>query len=109
MYNWVNEFERSRTSTRDEPHSGHPVEAAMPEIIEKVHDMILKDPSEFLRRYIIDEPYIHFHTPETKEQSKQWTAPGEPAPKKAKTVKSADKVIGTAFWDANGIIFINYL
>ena len=44
VYKWVNEF-TCRTSTRDEPHSGRPVEAAMPEIIEKVHDMVLNDRS----------------------------------------------------------------
>ena len=32
--NWMNEFKRSRTSTRDESRSGRPVEAATPEIIE---------------------------------------------------------------------------
>ncbi|XP_030750541.1 protein GVQW3-like [Sitophilus oryzae] len=36
-----------------------------------------------------DETWIHHYTPETKIQSKQWTAEGEPAPKKAKTVISA--------------------
>ena len=40
---WVNEFKRSRTSTRDEPPWGRLVEAATPEIIEKVHDVILND------------------------------------------------------------------
>ena len=36
-----------------------------------------RNPSEFLRQYItVDETWIHFYTPETKEQSKQWTAPG---------------------------------
>ena len=27
VYNWVNEFKRGRTSTKDEHHSGRPVEA----------------------------------------------------------------------------------
>ena len=170
VYNWVNEFKRGRTSTRDEPRSGRPVEAATPESIRKVHNMILNDrrvkireivetigishgtvitilheklsmkklsatwvprlltvenkrnrvtdsmtglalfrrnPSEFLRRYItVDETWIHFDTPEKKEQLKQCTAPGEPAPKK---VKSTSKVMATIFWDANGFIFIEYL
>ena len=52
--------------------------------------------------------WIHYFTPETKEQSKQWTSLGEP-PKKAKTVKSAGKVMATVFWDARGIIHIEYL
>ena len=43
MYNWVNEFKGGHTSTRDKPRSRRPVETAMPEIIEKVHDMILND------------------------------------------------------------------
>ena len=54
--------------------------------------------------------YAEFHyTPEMKEQSKQWTSPGERAPKKAKTVPSAKKVLATVFWDSQGIIFTDYL
>ena len=69
-----------------------------------------RNPDEFLRRYItVDETWIHHYTPETKEQSKQWVTGGDPAPKKAKTVKSADKVMATIFWDARGIIQIDYL
>jgi len=41
-----------------------------------------RNPKEFLRRFVtVDETWIHWYTPETKEQSKQWTLPGEPAPK----------------------------
>ena len=53
---------------------------------------------EFLHRFItVDKTWIHYFTPEMKEQSKQWASPGEPAPKKAKTVKSAGKVMATVF------------
>jgi len=49
--------------------------------------LLKRNPKEFLRRFVtVDETWIHWYTPETKEQSKQWTSPGEPAPKKAKTV-----------------------
>jgi histone-lysine N-methyltransferase SETMAR len=57
----------------------------------------------------VDETWIHLYTPETKEQSKQWVPSGESAPKKAKTVPSAGKVMATVFWDSQAIILINYL
>jgi histone-lysine N-methyltransferase SETMAR len=72
--------------------------------------MFKRNPKEFLRRFVtVDETWIHHYTPEMKEQSKQWTSPGEPAPKKAKTVPSAGKVMATVFWDSGGIIFTDYL
>ena len=48
-------------------------------------------------------------TSETNGQSKQWAKKGGSASKKVKTVLSADKVISSVFWDARGIIFIDYL
>jgi hypothetical protein len=47
--------------------------------------------------------------PESKQQSKMWTKRGEPAPKMAKTVLSAGKVMASVFWDAKGILLIDYL
>ncbi|XP_011251320.1 histone-lysine N-methyltransferase SETMAR-like [Camponotus floridanus] len=69
-----------------------------------------RNSNEFLRRFItVDETWIHHNTPETKEQSKQWISRGESAPKKAKAVLSANKVMATVFWNARGIIHIDYL
>jgi histone-lysine N-methyltransferase SETMAR len=69
-----------------------------------------RNEKDFLRRFItVDETWVHHYTPETKEQSKQWTAKDEPTPKKAKTVSSAGKVMATVFWDSYGIIFVDYL
>ena len=69
-----------------------------------------RNKSEFLRRLItVDETWIHHYTPESKMQSKQWTAYGESVPKKAKAVPSAGKVMTTVFWDSCGVIFIDYL
>lgn len=68
------------------------------------------NPNEFLRRFVtVDETWIHHYTPETKNQSKQWTSANERAPKKAKTVNSAGKVMATVFWDSQGVIYIDYL
>lgn len=173
IYKWMGNFRRGDMSTADAERSGRPVEVTTPEIIDKIHDMIMEDrrlkvreiaeaigisndrvhnilhnhlqmkklsarwvprlltidqkrnrvkccesglklfqsnPQEFLRRFItVDETWIHYYTPETKEQSKQWMFKGESAPKKAKTVPSAGKVMATVFWDSQGIIFIDYL
>ena len=49
------------------------------------------------------------YTPESKQQSKQWVEAGSSAPKKAKVVASAGKVMATVFWDAQGVIHIDYL
>lgn len=170
---WFNEFKRGRTSIFDEDRPGRPEDVCTEEVVEKVHDMILKDrrtkvrevaesvgisygtvfkilhdklgmrklsarwvprlltidnkrirlncskaslelfnrnPDDFLRRVVtVDETWIHHYTPETKQQSKEWTLVGESAPKKAKSVQSAGKVMATVFWDAKGIILIDFL
>ncbi|CAK9827513.1 Histone-lysine N-methyltransferase SETMAR [Anthophora retusa] len=72
--------------------------------------MFKRNPQDFWRRFVtVDETWIHHYTPETKQQSKQWIMSGESAPKKAKTVLSAGKVMATVFWDSQGIILIDYL
>jgi len=48
-------------------------------------------------------------TPESKQQSKQWTEAGCSVPKKTGSVPSAGKVMALVFWDAEGILFIDYL
>jgi len=70
-------------------------------------EMFQRNPDEFLRFITMDETWIYYFTPETKEQSKQWISLSEPAPRKVKTVKSVGKA--TVFWDACGIIHIDYL
>ena len=49
----------------------------------------------------MDETRVHHFTPETKEQSKQWTEKGESAPKKGKTVPSAGKVMASFITQAH--------
>jgi hypothetical protein len=50
---------------------------------------------------------ITHHNP--KQQSKQWTEAGCSAPKKTSSAPSAGKVMTFVFWDAEGILFIEYL
>jgi histone-lysine N-methyltransferase SETMAR len=57
----------------------------------------------------VHETWIHHYTPESKQQSKQWTEAGCSAPKKTRSVPSAGKVMALVFWNAEGILFINYL
>ena len=69
-----------------------------------------EDPANFLQRFVtMDETWVHHFTPEAKQQLKQWKHPGSPLPKKAKTVPSAGKVMASVFWDADGILLIDYL
>jgi Transposase (partial DDE domain) len=55
----------------------------------------------------MDENWIHYHTRESMKQSKQWVSPGKSAPKRRKTEQWAGKVM-TVFWNACGIILIDY-
>ena len=57
----------------------------------------------------MDEAWGHRIEQESKQQSKQWNHPGSPPPKKAKTVPSAGKVMALFFWDADGILMVDYL
>ncbi|CAH2087519.1 unnamed protein product [Euphydryas editha] len=69
-----------------------------------------RNPKEFLHRFVIvHELWIHWYTPDTKEQSKQRTSPDEHAPKKVMTILLAGKVMATVFWDSQGMIYIDYL
>ena len=72
--------------------------------------VLTKIKTNFVRRFItMDETWIHHYAPESKQQSKQWTEAGCSAPKKTRSVPSARKVLASVFWDAEGILFINYL
>jgi len=48
VYNWENEF-KCGTSTCDASRSGRSIEAAMPKIINKVHDIVLTKVASLLR------------------------------------------------------------
>ena len=67
------------------------------------------DPDRFVERFLTQgECWVHHFEPETKRQSMQWKH-STSAPKKAKVVSSAGKVMASVFWNAIGIVFIDYL
>ncbi len=57
----------------------------------------------------MDKSAVSFHTPETKQQSKQWLKKGEPGPIKAKVHTRRIKQMDLAFFDSKGLIYTNYL
>ena len=64
----------------------------------------------FLSRLVtVDETWVHYYKPENKAQSRQSVGPGSPRPNKFKTQPSAGKVMATVFWDAQGIIMLDFL
>ena len=44
-----------------------------------------------------------------KLKSRQWVGPGSPRPKKFKTQLSAGKMMATVFWNAKGVIMLDFL
>lgn len=65
-----------------------------------------KNKSDFIRRFIT---WVYHHDPESKQEAKEWCEPGSSAPKRVRVQKSAKKVLASVFWDAKGILFIDYL
>ena len=57
----------------------------------------------------VDETWVHYYEPENKAQFRQWVGPGSPRPKKFKTQPSDSKVMTTVFWDAKGVIMLDFL
>ena len=79
-------------------------------ISEQCLERFNKNKTDFVRRFItVDETWIHRYIPESKQQSKQWTEAGCSAPKKTRSVPSAGEVMASVFWDAEGILFVDYL
>ena len=64
----------------------------------------------FLGRVVTgDEPWAHYHQPETKKASKEWRHTSSPKLKKFRTQSHAGKVILTLFWHQRGIILEHYM
>jgi len=57
----------------------------------------------------VDETWVSFTTPETKQQSRQWLPRGCGPPRKAKVIASDKKVMVIAFFDNRGLIYTHYV
>lgn len=69
-----------------------------------------KNEKDFLRRFItMDETWVYHHDPDSKQEAKEWCEPGCSAPKRVRVQKSAKKVLASVFWDAKGILLVDYL
>jgi histone-lysine N-methyltransferase SETMAR len=61
-------------------------------IFEQCLDRFNKNKTDFVRRFItMDETWIHHYTPESKQQSKQWTEAGCSAPKKTRSIHQKER------------------
>ena len=68
------------------------------------------DPNTFLKIFVtMDETWVHHFQPKTKQQSKQWKHLGSLPPKEANTGMFPGKVMITMFWDAEGVLLVDYL
>ena len=65
---------------------------------------------DFLSRLVtVDETWVHYNEPENKAESRQSVGPRSSRPRKFKTQPSAGKVMATVFWDAQGVIMLDFL
>ena len=67
------------------------------------------DPVNVIRSIVTgDETMVLYYDPLSKRESMEWRKPGEKRPRKAKVTQSAKKIMATIFWDAEGILLIDY-
>ena len=65
---------------------------------------------DFLSRLVtVDETWVYYNEQENKAQSRQSVGPGSPRPKQFKTQPSAGTLMATVFWDAQGVIMLDFL
>lgn len=80
------------------------------QICQRNSERFKKNKTDFIRRFItMDETWIFHHDPKLKQERLQWTQAGCSAPKQVKNTRSAKKVMASVFWDAHGVLLIDYL
>lgn len=101
----------SKVCARWVPHFLTPIHRAdRVDISRENLDRLRADPGDFYSRCITgDETWLHHFDPDSKLASMQWKHRDSPPPTKFRTQPSAGKVLATIFWDAKGVIHIDYL
>lgn len=80
------------------------------EISERNLREMRKNKLEFFNRIITqDETWVHHFDPEYKKQLKDSKGSGSAAPRNSKRARKSSKVMASIFWDAKGILMIDYL
>ncbi|KFD50419.1 hypothetical protein M513_08646, partial [Trichuris suis] len=76
----------------------------------EVLELFENSEEDFLRRIVTgDEVWLCHYDPETEQQSSQWKHVNSPRPKRARLEPRLGKILATIFWDAEGIILIDYM
>ena len=57
----------------------------------------------------VEETWVHYYEPENKAQARQWVGSGSPRLKHLKTQPSAGKMMTSVFWNAKGVIMLDFL
>jgi histone-lysine N-methyltransferase SETMAR len=80
------------------------------QISKQLLSMFQADRTRFFNRIITgDETWVRYWEPKSKQQSKEWKRTEEQTPVQSKVERSAGKLLMTVFWDAQGILMVDYL
>ncbi|KFD68770.1 hypothetical protein M514_02755, partial [Trichuris suis] len=76
----------------------------------EVLELFENSEEDFLRRIVTgDEVWLCHYDPESEQQSRQWKHVNSPRPKRARLEPRLGKILATIFWDAEGILLIDYM
>jgi len=77
---------------------------------EQLSEFLRRDPNDLLSRLgTMDETWLYYIDPETKQHSMEWWHNGSFRHKKSLLQKFAGNVLASIFWDQDGILLIDYL
>jgi len=77
---------------------------------EQILEFFRRDPNNFPSRLVtMDEIWLYYYDPETKQQAMEWRHSGTPLPQKNPGAKIHWKSSRLYFWDQDGTLLIDYL